>query len=69
MCASKATMETKYIISKSILGKINEKIVATAIGNNIHGNISHLVLLICDTINRHCNINIVKINNIDGILT
>jgi len=39
-------METKYIISKSTLGKINEKTAAIAIGNNNHGKISHLVLLI-----------------------
>jgi len=49
-------METKYIISKSTLGKINERTAAIAIGNNNHGKISHLVLLIWDTINRHCNI-------------
>lgn len=31
---------------------MNEKIAATATGSNIHGNASHLVLLICDTIKR-----------------
>jgi hypothetical protein len=53
MCATKATADTKYIHSRSTLGNINEKMAATATGNSIHGNISHLVLLICDTINRH----------------
>lgn len=55
MCANRATIETKYIDSRSMLGNINEKAAATATGNSIHGNTSHLVLLICDTINRHCN--------------
>lgn len=48
-----------------MLGKINEKTAATAIGNSNHGNISHLVLLICDTINRHCKINIVYMNTMN----
>lgn len=61
MCANKATMETKYIDPKSMLGNINEKIAATATGNSIHGNTSHLVLLICDTINRHCNNELFKL--------
>jgi len=61
MCANKATMETRYIDPKSMLGNINEKIAATATGNSIHGNTSHLVLLICDTINRHYNIESLKL--------
>lgn len=66
MCANKATMETKYIDPKSMLGNINEKIAATATGNSIHGNTSHLVLLICDTINRHCNNESLKFINFDN---
>lgn len=61
MCANSAIMETKYIDSKSMLGNINEKVAATATGNSIHGNTSHLVLLICDTINRHCNSELFKL--------
>lgn len=60
--------DTKYMNCRSKLGKMNETRDATARGNRIQGNTSHLVLLICDTINRHCkkykktNINI-KFNN------
>lgn len=61
MCANSAIMETMYIDSRSMLGNINEKIAATATGNSIHGNTSHLVLLICDTINRHCNRELLKL--------
>lgn len=43
-----------YVNTKSMLGKINENTAAIAIGSNIHDNSSHLVLLICDTIKRHC---------------
>lgn len=56
MWASKATMARIYVNTRSTLGKINEKIAITATGSNIHGNSSHLVLLICETIKRHCKI-------------
>lgn len=46
MWASKDKIDTKYIDLRSISGKTNERIAAIVTGNNIHGNISHLVLLI-----------------------